>query len=167
MRLFDKKFRGNITGYVLQCCLATLAILVILIFLNIIKYPAIVASLGASCFIAFTMPHTRASKPRALIGGYMVGVIAGTICHFISEASLTVQILHDYKMTHIALAALSVGLAMFIMVITDTEHAPAAGLALGLVLNEWDLYSVAFIVFGIITLSVTKELIKPALKNLV
>ena len=67
---------------------------------------------------------------------------------------------------HVVFGAMSVGLAIFLMVITDTEHPPAAGLALGLILNEWSFLTIVVVLVGIISLSVIKFILKPVLKNL-
>jgi CBS-domain-containing membrane protein len=61
---------------------------------------------------------------------------------------------------------MAVGLAIFVMVITDTAHPPAAGLALGLILNEWSPLMIVVVFAGIISLSVIKTVLKPVLKNL-
>jgi CBS-domain-containing membrane protein len=53
------------------------------------------------------------------------------------------------------------------MVVTHTEHPPAAALALGLVLNEWDLITLAVVLIGVIGLSVIKRMVLPMLMDLV
>lgn len=69
MKIFDSKFRSNKTRYTLQCVLAACAVCIVLLLLNAMSDTAIIAALGASAFIAFTMPQVDASKPRFLIGG--------------------------------------------------------------------------------------------------
>jgi len=56
---------------------------------------------------------------------------------------------------------------MFTMVVTCTEHPPAAALALGLVLNEWSLLTLLVVLSGVIGLSSIKQLILPALLGLI
>jgi CBS-domain-containing membrane protein len=55
---------------------------------------------------------------------------------------------------------------MFLMVVTKTEHPPAAALALGLVLNEWTALTLAVVVFGVVALCICKRLILPHLMDL-
>ena len=55
---------------------------------------------------------------------------------------------------------------MFVMVVTKTEHPPAAALALGLVLNEWDFMTLLVILAGIVSLSLLKRLVLPILMDL-
>jgi CBS-domain-containing membrane protein len=73
---------------------------------------------------------------------------------------------HIQKTSYIVFGALAVGLAIFVMVITDTEHPPAAGLALGLVLDEYNHMTAVVALVGIVSLSVMKAVLKPVLKNL-
>ena len=56
---------------------------------------------------------------------------------------------------------------MFTMVVTRTEHPPAAALALGLVLNEWSLLTLLVVLAGVIGLSIIKQLVMPALLDLI
>ena len=49
------------------------------------------------------------------------------------------------------------GLAMFVMVTTDMEHPPAAAIALGFVLNEWDMMTIVVVLAGISAISLIKE----------
>ena len=165
MKILDVKFRANKTRYILQCILAACAVCVVLLLLNIISDTAIIAALGASAFIAFTMPKVDASKPRLLIGGYLVGITAGCLCHYLATSFFTL-LPFDQEHSQAVLGAASVGLAMFLMVITDTEHPPAAGLALGFVLHGWDYYTVIVVLVGIVSISVLKFLLKPVLMNL-
>jgi CBS-domain-containing membrane protein len=55
---------------------------------------------------------------------------------------------------------------MFAMVVTKTEHPPAAALALGLVLNEWDLLTIGVVMAGIAGLSIFKRMVLPLLMDL-
>jgi CBS-domain-containing membrane protein len=67
----------------------------------------------------------------------------------------------------IVCGAVAISLAMFTMVVTRTEHPPAAALALGLVLNEWTTLTLVVILLGVIALSVVKQLVLPALLDLI
>ncbi len=143
MHILDRKFTQNKLWYFLQCLLATVSVLLVLVALDTISNTAITAALGASCFIVFTMPHAQVSKPRFVIGGYVVGLGAGTLCYFLSQLNWSAAFF-AMEQSRLVFGALAVGLAIFVMVITNTEHPPAAGLALVLL----------------------KHLIKPILKSL-
>lgn len=163
MELFDVEFRQRKLRYVLQCLLATAAVLAVLLILDALTNAAIIAALGASSFILFTMPHAQVSRPRFVVGGYVVGAAVGTLCYWLGQIPWPAALAgHSY----VAFGAMAVGLAIFVMVLTNTEHPPAASLALGLVLGEWSLLTVAVVLVGIVALSGLKKLLKPALINL-
>ncbi len=166
MRPFDKRFSQNKLGYLLQCILATVSAMMVLMVLNSIDNNVVLASLGASCFIAFCVPHHRASRPRLMIGGYVVGIASGTLCYWLAQIAFpdsqpTVNIF-----AKVIFGGLAIGLAMFLMVITNTEHPPAASLALGFVLGPWQLLTIVVAIVEIILLCILKRLLKPVLINL-
>ena len=146
--------------------MATLTILAILLFLDILNEAAIIASLGASAFIVFTMPARYSSDPRRLIGGYIVGVLSGCVAYGLSTSNELAHLTGDSHILLIIFASLAVGIAMFIMTVTNTEHAPAAGVALGLVLNEWDILTIIFILSAILWMAGVKKLLKSYLIDL-
>jgi len=166
MKLLDEKFRTNKVRYIAQSILATLSILIVLLSLDVITDVAVIAALGASFFIAFTMPDKQVSKPRFLIGGYLVGIAVGSICHYLSLVPLLSQIPAIQKASYIVFCALSVGLSIFVMVVTDTEHPPAASLSLGLVLN-FNHMAIIVALIGIKSLSIIRAVLKPTLLDLV
>lgn len=164
--IFDQKFRYNKLRYVGQCSLAALSIFIILLVFNAFSNAAIVAALGASSFIIFGMPHRNSSKPRFLIGGYIVGIVVGLLFSFLKTLPFITALPFVASFGYAIFGALGVGLSIFLMSITDTEHPPAAGIALGLVLQEPDFKIVALILAGIILLSLIKKWMKPHLKDL-
>lgn len=64
------------------------------------------------------------------------------------------------------LAVVSAGLSMLLMAMTDTEHPPAAGTALGLVVVGWTPSAVLFALLRSVTLSAIHLVLRPYLKNL-
>ncbi|HEX9758028.1 MAG TPA: HPP family protein [Nitrospiria bacterium] len=133
MEIFDEKFKSNKISYVLQCLLASSTVFIILLVLDAKNNAVVISALGASSFIAFTMPERVSSRPRYLIGGYMEGIISGGVIHallpFISG------IFSSGILNYAFFGALAVGLSIFLMVVIQTEHPPAAGLALALIIN--------------------------------
>jgi CBS-domain-containing membrane protein len=168
MNLIDEKVRKNILKYVFQCLLATSILLISLLFLNVLTETALIASLGATAFIVFAMPKTYASSPRRLIGGYSIGISIGIICHYLGSLAYSFSIIHlvSTNSSPIFFASIAVGLSIFLMTITNTEHAPAAGIALGLVINQWDVKSILFIVVVMLLLSAINHLLQPYVINL-
>ena len=165
--LFDEKFKTRKGRYLLQCALATISAMIALIVLDAIANAAIIGALGASAFVVFTMPQRHVSDARFLIGGYLVGIVAGTLCHWLSQLLLLSRISGVDEPTSIVFfAALAVGLAIFLMVVTNTEHPPAAGLAMGLVLNEWSPQLILVVLLGIAYLAGMKRLLRRVLIDL-
>ncbi len=163
--LDDRLTTHNIRRYALQCSLATVVVLILLVALDAVTQTVLIAALGATTFIAFAMPRSPISSPRCLIGGYLVGIFAGTLMSTLNASTG----FSDIVLTHVSLivfGALATGIAMFLMVVTKTEHSPAAALALGLVLNEWSGLTLLVIVGGVVALSICKRLVLPHLMDL-
>lgn len=168
MYLFDKKLKKNFYFYIIQSILATFSLVIIFYLLNIFTHTAVIASLGATTFIVFAMPNYTTAQPRKVIGGHLIGIIIGILClHFSSLNFITDIFFISKKMIEVIIPALSVGLSIFIMVITNTEHPPAAGTALGIVVQGWNYSTVLIILITVITLSIIKYLLKSWLKDLI
>lgn len=61
----DRHFRrDHLKRYVMQCVLAGLVVLVLLLVLDAVTQTVLIAALGASTFIAFAVPRSPHSGPR-------------------------------------------------------------------------------------------------------
>ncbi len=156
MRILDPKFRKNIWRYIFQCSLAAFSVFIILLFLNIQDDTAIIASLGATTFIMFTKPKAYAARARCLFGGYLIGIVTGIVFDLISQISRLHEIIPEHVCT-VLFCALAVGMSMLLMTSLNAEHAPAAGVALGLVLNVWDRWTLTVIVAAVLMLFLMKK----------
>ncbi len=166
--LMDKRFLSNPFRYVFQCLLATVVIMVILSLLNVMKQTALVAALGASTFIAFAMPEIRASNARYLVGGYVIAILIGYPCKLLCDYSFSLHIVAIHSgVNYAVMGGIAVGLAIFFMAITNTEHPPATSVALGLVVNEWNYLTLIIVIVGIVFLALARYLLRPYLKNLI
>jgi len=150
LRLFWK-------NYIFQSFLATLTIFIVLLFLSI-EHAVIIASIGATAFIVFAMPKSITAKPRNVIGGHLVGFLSGFLCALIPHPSFLYSIL---------IYSFAVGLSIFVMVVTDTEHPPASGTALGIVITGFDLNAAIALITSAIMLSLAHHFFKPYLRDLV
>jgi CBS-domain-containing membrane protein len=157
---------SNIRRYLLQCSLAGLVVLVLLLVLDAFTQTVLIASLGASAFVAFAVPLSLHSSPRHIVGGYVMGIIAGCLMSWLSELPIFSSELLG-NASAIVFGAIAMGTAMFLMVVTKTEHPPAAAIALGLVLNEWSGVTILVVLGGVIGLSILKRLVLPMLMDLV
>lgn len=164
--LDDRLTTDNVRRYAIQCSLATLVVLILLIALDAVTQTVLIAALGATTFIAFAVPKSVVSSPRCLIGGYLVGMLAGSL---MSSLNGTIGIADPVmaEVSMIVFGAMATGVAMFLMVVTKTEHPPAAALALGLVLNEWSALTLLVIIVGVFTLCICKRIVLPHLMDLV
>jgi len=165
--LFDKKFRKNTLKYVFQCFLATLTMLAVLIFLDVLNEAALITALGASAFIVFTMPTQYSSDPRRIIGGYIVGLAVGLLFYFISISEIVTDLIGNHTTSLIVFGSIAVGFSIFIMAVTNTEHAPAAGIALGLVISNWDYLTIIFIILAVFWFVGIQILLKKYLMDLI
>ncbi len=100
-----------------------------------------------------------------MIGGYFFGIITGFIFNFLLENIEIIDFIGG-NTPLIVFGALSTGVAIFLMTITNTEHAPAAGVALGLVINSWDYMTIIFILSAILLMAIIRKILKPYLMNL-
>jgi len=149
LRLFWK-------NYVFQSFFATLAMFIVLLFLNS-QHVVIIASIGATAFIIFAMPNYITAKPRNVIGGHLVGLLSGSLCALIPHPSFLYSIL---------VCSLAVGLSIFVMVIIDTEHPPASGTALSIAITGFSLSTAIFVIISITILSLIHHFLKPYLRDL-
>ncbi|MFC2005501.1 HPP family protein [Chloroflexota bacterium] len=164
-RIIDQKFLNDPKHYIVQGLLAAIAMALILHFVGFLARGAIVAALGSSTFIVFAMPNAVTANPRRLIGGHIVGLLCGFLCYY---AFLTGPLgeLHIESMLWIA-GAISVGLSIFMMTITQTEHAAAAGTALGIVAHEWTFQTIIFVLAFALSLAAIRRLLRGYLRDLV
>jgi CBS-domain-containing membrane protein len=149
LRLFWK-------NYILQSLAAAITLFLVLLLLNL-EQAVIIASIGATAFIVFAMPQSIAAQPRNVLGGHLVGTLCGCLCALIPHAS---------PLSSNLVYSLAVGLSIFIMVVTDTEHPPASGTALGLALSGFSLTVVAAVMTSGVVLSLVHCFCKPYLKDL-
>lgn len=166
MEILDKSFLKNPRPYIVQSLLALITLAIILYFVEAMTEAAIVAALGSTTFIVFAMPRSIFARPRRLIGGHVVGILCGLACY----GAFFTGPLKQYTNGGTALAvfayALAVVLAIFLMVITNTEHAPAASTALGLVIHSPTVSTIIFILLCVVGLSIVRRLMLPYLRDL-
>ena len=151
-----EEFRLYWKHYVLQSILATCSVFIVLYFLSL-QEAVIIASIGATAFIVFTMPNNITAQSRNVIGGHLIGLFYGFLFSLIPHSALTFSIL---------IYSLAVGASIFTMVVTDTEHPPAAGTALGVVITGIRLDVLITVVLSIIILSLIHRFFKPYLRDL-
>ena len=163
--LIDPKFVRNRRRYIYQCCAVGITMVFVLLLLDMVYQAVLIAALASSSMVAFAAPNMRASRPRCLLGGYLVGVLVGSVISLLVSFVTGLNLL-DERYIRLLAGALATGLSMFVMVTTDTEHPPAAALALGFVLNEWDLMTVLGVMSGVTLIVIIKEALRGRLVDL-
>nr|WP_279230329.1 HPP family protein [Thermohalobacter berrensis] len=117
------------------------------------------ASLGATTFIVFTIPSSYTSQSRNVIGGYIVGIIIGIIFHLLSLEMASLLKDMSIRVIYIFLGSIAVGITILLMTITNTEHPPAVGMSLGLVLSKWSYITIMTILFCVVFMWLVKILL--------
>jgi CBS-domain-containing membrane protein len=156
VRKMIDEFRLHWKNYVFQSLFATLAVFVVLYFLTL-QNAVIIASIGATAFIVFAMPKALTANARNVIGGHVVGLFWGFVFSLIPHATL---------FGSLVCYSAAVGLSIFTMVVTDTEHPPASGTALGVAITGMHPDVLIAVVLSIVLLSVIHRAFKPYLRDL-
>jgi CBS-domain-containing membrane protein len=143
---FDTKLSGNLKAYVGQVAIATLALFVALWAESILAGGAtaravVVAAIASTAFVLFISPHSPSAMPRHAVGGHLVAVLVASPMAIIAGTGVGEDWIAQIPTIFALYAALGVGITMFLMAATNTEHPPAAGTALAVVAHGfgWDL----------------------------
>ncbi len=165
MNLIDKSFIREPKRYLLQSLLAVVVIMIIFYF-EVLPHIVIAISLGGSAFVVFTMPRSVSAQPRRLIGGHIVGLISGALLYYIFFAGPLAELAASERIITILAYALAVGLCIFLMTITNTEHTPAVSTALGIVSDGWSYQIVISVLLCAVILAIIRRLLQRRLKDL-
>ena len=166
MEILDPQFKKNPRPYIVQSLLALGIFFLVLLFVESMTQVVIVAALGASTFIVFAMPRSATAGPRRLIGGHVVGLTSGSLCHFLFVDQLSV-VFDDPTMLTPFTFAVAIALAMFLMAATNTEHPPAAATSIGLLTAGWSWAIILFVLLFAGLLAVIHHVLRRWLVDLV
>lgn len=95
----------------------TLGILAIVELTALVGHPLLIGSFGASAVLLFGATDSPLAQPRNLVGGHLVSAVVAVI---------VVSLMGSTPFT----MALGVGLAIFVMNLTHTNHPPGGATAL-------------------------------------
>ena len=151
MDVLDKNLKEKWRNYLWQGALAGLAIVAISAVLRNFLNLILIAAAGSTAFVVFALPHTRTANPRSVVGGHGLCVLAGIICAYLP--------IPEFK------GGLAVALGFFLMVVTNSEHPPAAGTALALTESSL-LEGSLFILASALFFSGLRQILLSKLKNL-
>ena len=166
-RMLDPKVKSNLRPYVFQCSLAFFALLVVLLVEEVgLHRVVMIAAIGSTSFVLFVTPHSSTANPRHVIGGHLVALVVGSAFAVFSGTPVGQNLLAQVPLVLDVEAALAVALSIFLMAATDTEHAPAAGTALGVVVHGFGWGLIVFVVSSAIMLSFVHTMLRPRLRDL-
>jgi CBS-domain-containing membrane protein len=139
-----------------QTLVATGTMAIVLYLLRWQGWP-LATALASTNFVLFALPHSPPARPRSAVGGHLIALISGVACSYLPHSS-TSGLVFTY--------AVAVGLAFFGMLVTDTEHPPAAGTALSAAMTglSWELIAATLI--GAAMLVLVQYLLKTRLFDL-
>ena len=162
---YDKRFEKNKLQYCLQCLIAVLAVFSALMTLNLVSNDLVVASIASTTFVVFTMPHKSRSRVRYVLGGYIIGFLLGMLSYFLSLFFVdTFPIIKNYYDE--IFGAIAVGSSIFFMVILNLEHPPASAVSLGMVLNQWNKWTITVTIISITIILLSRHLLRNRLIDL-
>lgn len=167
VELIDPRFRRYSHSYLVQAFLATMTMLVILLFVDSLADAALAAGLGSSVVILFVHPSASAAKARSVIGGHTLALLVGVGCSLLIFDSSLGEFIAQNRLFSDSALAIAVGLVILIMAVTNTEHPPAAATVLGIAIQPLDPLRVAVFISAIILLALIHFLFKSRLQDLI
>ena len=152
--------------FVFQAALATVVMLAILTFVQSLSSAAIAAGLASSVVGIFIAPSNQTARIRSVVGGHGVALALGSLFSALLFFGPVQSFLLETELLLNLGYATAVGAAMLLMAITNSEHPPAAGTALGMASREFDILIFLSIIGAVALLAVMKLAIRPYLRDL-
>lgn len=164
LRWVDAKFIHRPQTYLVQALLAAAVLIAILVAEDALTNGAIVAAVASSVAVVFFAPHSVASSPFRIVGGHLSGVVAG-FCTVGAMLLLPDSVAANQWAIHVLQGA-SLALVILFMTVTNTEHTPAAGTALGLS-TSIPRDSVIFIISAAVIIALVRIVLYKRMHNLI
>lgn len=171
-QLLDPKLKNNFGRYVFQCFLAAFAILMVILLEQILfnnqglGQPVVIAAIGSTAFVLFILPSSRPAKARNTLGGHFLAMAIGAILTIGSSFDHMVSLTTGIEWEFALRSSAAVGLTIFVMAGTNSEHPPAAGTALAMVVQRFDWGLAIFLITSILTLFLIHRIMRKYLKDL-
>jgi len=164
--LYNKHFQERRVAIFKQSLLTMLVLVPIFFFLSLFTNLLVISSLGATTYIAFSMPHSRRSHPRNLIGGNLIGVLTGFLTLVIGRLPVIGDFIFFTGYEAQIFGAMAVGFTVMFMAITAIDHPPGASLALGIAFNNFEFLPILLTLFAVLLVVFLRERLKKYLANL-
>ena len=165
-RLEDPRVKGHRRVYVSQAILAGAALLIALVVKDVVTSAAVFAAIASTAFVLFVTPMSIVATPRHVIGGHVICGAVGLSIAAVLSISTVASAVDDGEFLFNLLAALAVAISIALMGITDTEHPPAAGTALGFAIVAPDGELVAVFAGSVVVLVLMQQMLLGRLRNL-
>jgi hypothetical protein len=137
-----------------------------LLLVDSLSNAAVAAGLAATVVIIFINTQARAAKLRAVVGGHGLALVLGSAFSFLLFAGPVEAFLDDTAKVRVLSFAVIVSVTILVMAITDTEHPPAAGIAIGMASREWEPEIFGSIIGAVLVLAAIKVLLQRHLQDL-
>ena len=118
--VLDQYIHSKWAHYVFQCGLAAVSLIFILLVGDTVFKTAIVVGIASSAFTVFVIPDSVAATPRKVIGGHFVAGIVGAVISLSIQSTGLNSLAEETRYFIDIAAALSVGIGIFVMVVTNT-----------------------------------------------
>jgi len=138
----------------------------VLIFEDTLANVVIMTAVASSTAIVFLNPSSSMAQTQRLVGGHVTAAVVALVFSYLLYDSVLSD-LSRHSTTKDVLEAAAVGTALLLMCLTHTEHAPAAGTALGLVLAPWSLGAATAVIATAVALAVVRLVFRGWLVDLV
>ncbi len=160
MKIFDRHFRTHKLQYALQSMLIGLFMLGCVLLIGIRSNPIAATCLAASSVVVLAMPQRVSSRVVYVVGGYVTCILIAGAVYWLGRLCQHAGLFEPCHAASVALSCIAVAAAVFLMAATNTEHPPAAGLALSLVLGQWDFYLIAAVMVLVVGLVVVRAMLR-------
>lgn len=167
VELYNVQFFQLKKRYLWQSAIAALVMLAVLLLVDSVADAILAAGLGSSAVIIFVHPNSSGAALRHVVGGHLLGMAVGVSSALVLFHSGWLPIPPD--VSHWAAdvgAAITLGLVILLMSITDTEHPPAAATGLGFALEALEITALVLFVAGVLLLAVSKAVFRRSLHDL-
>ncbi len=166
MKMEDPRLKGHRGVYLAQAAVAAGVLFLVLAAGDVLVNGAVFAAIASTAFVLMVTPHSVVATPRHVLGGRALCALVGSFTAFLLATGAGEALTEDIGLLPEAAAALAVGFGIVLMGLTDTEHPPAAGTALGLAVVDFDATLLLVLATSVVVLVAAQQLLLPRLRDL-
>ena len=167
IELYNVQFFRLKTRYLWQSALAAAVMLIVMLMVDSVADAVLAAGLGSSAVIVFVHPNSSGAALRHLVGGHVLGLSVGALTSFaLFHAGWVPVPDHAHHWAADVAAAMTLGVVILLMSITDTEHPPAAATGLGFALQSLEFTLVMLFIAAVLTLAAGKVIFRAYIRDL-